>query len=515
MFTTLLTFLNMDASHFVAALLVGFYAVQRFNTPRTVRSQTSRFQYFGSSVIYVMSSEGVLFLVTWALQQQGAGILQILHIGAEGNLDAGTTTLEAPLLAALMLTTLLPSFPLLRDIDERMLRLFHRIGAIPFNAVRWSQLLEYLPFTVTDDGLAAAKRHIQANVSLPDELLRQLTQAPNADRLRYGFTRVVVLYVALHRQACRARFADAFQEDVAAFEKKMNNFFAHCVGYFVLVEQLCRQRLQPAVNAAEDITKVIAETDSEVRLMLARLLLYSCNNESGMSAKLMDVGFSIDRRKKVVLPHNLLVADLLGVVALFIVATWISTTLSTNPVPVGKAIAIGLMVATNHSIAAAFAVLPKQLWSFADRRRCNERPVLAYALSGLCALTIAVPVSYCFYVMRVHTATESAHVLPFAAQCKWLLLSMSLSMALAFCCDNYLIAARDPKWLRLVEGVGTAVFIGAIGALIVNWVAPDVHVSQGHSHASHLMLPVLLSAAIGALFGGTIPHWYRKSVRAA
>jgi hypothetical protein len=287
------------------------------------------------------------------------------------------------------------------------------------------------------------------------------------------------------------------------------------VGYFVLAEQLCRQRLQPAVNAAEDITKVIADTDSEVRLMLARLLLYSCNNESGMSAKLKDLGFSIDRRKKVMLPHNLLVADLFGVVALFVGATWISTTLSTNPLPVGKAIIIGLMVATNHCIAAAFAVLPKQLWSFADRSRCSERPVLAYALSGLCALTIAVPVSYFFYVMRVHTATGSAHVLPFAVQCKWLLLPMSLSMALAFCCDNYLISARDPKWLRLAEGVGTALFIGAIGALVVNWVAPDVRVSQVHGQLSHLMLPVLLSAAIGALFGGTIPHWYRKSVRAA
>ena len=63
MFPAILSVLHTDASHFIAALLVGFYASGRFNTPRSVRSQTSRFQYFRSCVTYVLSCEGIWFVV--------------------------------------------------------------------------------------------------------------------------------------------------------------------------------------------------------------------------------------------------------------------------------------------------------------------------------------------------------------------------------------------------------------------------------------------------------------------
>ena len=59
----ILSALHIDASYLVAFLLVGFYAWSRFNTPKTIRSQTSQFQYFGSCATYVTSSLGLLMLV--------------------------------------------------------------------------------------------------------------------------------------------------------------------------------------------------------------------------------------------------------------------------------------------------------------------------------------------------------------------------------------------------------------------------------------------------------------------
>jgi hypothetical protein len=515
MFHSILSVLHTDASHFIAALLVMFYASGRFNTPRSVRSQTSRFQYFGSCVTYVLSCEGILFALTWALQQQQPDILNLLHVGAEGPLQSDVVGLQTPLLAALMLTTLLPSFPMLRDVDVWMLKLFHRMGDIPVNAARWTRQLEFAPFTIMPINLVDAQNYIEMNPALPNSLVAQFTTDPKADKIRYGFTRVVVLYAALQRRSAWDRFADAFPDDVPAFEKKMGAFFAHCVGYFALSGQLSKQNLEPAVDAADDIAKFIAESDFDVRSMLARVLLYSCNNESAMVSKLRDIGFSMDRRIPISVPYNLLAFDLFGVVVLFLVAMWFSTSSSAGQMPVGRAFTTGLLVAVNHSIAAAFALLPKQLWSFADRSRAKERPGLAYVISGLCTLTVALSVSYCVYVLRVNFTGHPAQILPFAAQCKWLLLSMGLSMALAFACDDCLGVQPEPKWLRFAEGAGIAALMAGIGFVVAQWIGPDIRAIHTGDQSMRLVLPVALSGSIGALFGVTIPHWYRNSVSRA
>jgi len=242
--------------------------------------------------------------------------------------------------------------------------------------------------------------------------------------------------------------------------------------------------------------------------MLARVLLYSCNNEAAMAERLRKLGFSVPRSTHVSLPVNLLCLDLIGVLVLFTGATY----LSSGELGVGKAMAIGLLVAVNHVLAATFAVLPKQLWGFADIRRANERPVLAYLISSFCAFTVSVPLSYGFYLLRLHVSLGGP-ILPFAAQCKWLLLSTILAFALAFECDDHLREFATPKWLRWVEGAGLAALLALTGVLVMQWLAPDQLQLHPFDPPPKLWLPVALSAGIGALFGATIPHWYRGSVR--
>lgn len=515
MFPSLLAVLHIDASHFIAALLVGFYASGRFNTPRNVRSQTSRFQYYASCFTYVLSSEAILFVLTWALQTQQPGILGFLHVGAEGPLQPDVVGLQTPLLAALMLTTLLPSFPMLSDVDVWMLNVFRHMGDIPLSLDRWTRLLESAPFTIVPINLVDAQNYIEQNQTLPNSLIAQFEPDPKADKIRFGFTRVVVLYAALLRLGAWDRFAAAFPDDVAVFKKNMGGFFARCVGYFALSGLLSKQNLEPAHDAANDIGKVISDSNTDVSSMLARVLLYSCNNESAMVSKLRNIGLSVEKREPIFIPYNLLAFDLFGVVMLFLVAMWVSTSwssASSGPMPVGRAFTTGLLVAMNHSIAAAFALLPKQLWGFADRRRANERPWLAYVFFAFCTLVVTAGVSYCVFVLRVNLSTHPEQVLPLAAQCKWLFLSMGLSMALAFACDDYLSGEPEPWWLRFAEGAGTAALMGFIGFVVAQWIWPDIKAIQTGDQWLRSMLPVVLSGCIGALFGGTIPCWYRGSV---
>jgi hypothetical protein len=239
------------------------------------------------------------------------------------------------------------------------------------------------------------------------------------------------------------------------------------------------------------------------------VLLYSCNGDAEMAAKLTNMGFAIQRPVPIRMPLNLLSLDILGVVVLFAG----STLLSADDMPVEKAFAIALLVAVNHSIAATFALLPKQIWSFADIRYAKERPILAYIVSGLCALTVALPVSYGFYQFRVHFLPDSGPIMPFVGQSKWLLLSTVLAVALAFACDDFIKADREPVWLTWVESAGLAALMALSGLLVVRWLHGDRIALHPNGSPPPLWTAMLLSASIGALFGATIPKWYRRTMR--
>jgi Mn2+/Fe2+ NRAMP family transporter len=167
-----------------------------------------------------------------------------------------------------------------------------------------------------------------------------------------------------------------------------------------------------------------------------------------------------------------------------------------------------MLVAINQSIAAVCALAPKQLWNFADYRSARERPTLSYLISGACTLTITLPISFGFYLLRVHFPLDVHPILPFAAQAKWLLLPTVLSIALAFACDDAIEADHELWWLKWVESAGLAALMGLSGFLVMRWLSVNQPTVQ------HLLLiPSLLSASIGALFGATIPYWYRKTMR--
>jgi hypothetical protein len=155
------------------------------------------------------------------------------------------------------------------------------------------------------------------------------------------------------------------------------------------------------------------------------------------------------------------------------------------------------------------ALAPKQLWNFADYRSQKERPILSYLISGACTLTITLPISFGFFLLREHVPIDGVQpILPFAAQAKWLLLPTVLSIALAFACDDTIEADHELWWLRWVESAGLAALMGLSGFLVMRWLSVNQPTVQ------HLLLiPILLNASIGVLFGATIPYWYRKTMR--
>ncbi|WBL80440.1 hypothetical protein I3J27_08475 [Bradyrhizobium xenonodulans] len=501
------TAIHLDAAHLVAGVLTAFYAGNRFATPRTLRSETTRVQYYSSYVTYVVSCIGLLMFLSWVLAHKPA-LLNILY--APGPIPEELKSLDAPLVAALILTTLLPSVPILRDIDGAMLRFFHRMGAIPLGAVRWAQRINMTQLTISDRLVSDTKFYIANSTLLPDSLAAQLQPDFTLDSVRFRFTRCLALYVALSNLPGWTGYSADFPEEKAAFEKKMSSFFAQSVAFFTLTTQLAQRQLEPATDPVDQFRSYALDAYEDIRLMLARVLLYSCNSDGEVAHHFAEIGFSIQRPSLIRLPLNLLSFDFAGVVVLFVIVT-----VSLAVGDLGKALAIGMLVAINQSIAAVCALAPKQLWNFADYRSAKERPILSYLISGACTLTITLPISFGFYLIRTHFPLDEVHpTLPFTAQAKWLLLPTVLSIALAFACDDAIEADHEPWWLRWAESAGLAALMGLSGFLVMSWLnQPTSHQPTVQQHL--LLIPCLLSASIGALFGATIPHWYRKTMRGA
>ena len=509
---TAFTSVTIDPSYVIALLLVAFHASNRFNTPRIVRSQTSRVQFWLSGGAYVVSSIGVFMLLSWAVRHN-ASLVGVLQMGSATQGGADVSNLDAALVAALMLTTLLPSFPVLRDIDAGILRFFYRMGSIPFCAQLWARQMESA-FSFPADATTSMHDFILNAAHLPDALALELRTDPKSDQMRFRFTRNLAVYAAISNLRGRARFADDYPEDVAAFEKDMATYFTQSVGFLALTGKLSQQELDDVSESVQKFRTLNLEAYEELRLMLARMLLYTSSGEREIIDRLNRTGFALERATPIAVPFNLLAADMIGVMFLFLSGALISSAFLSSPqMPLSKAIAIGLLVAVNDCIAAVLALLPKEFWSFADIRSTRERPYLSYVLSAVIAATLSVPISYAFYLYRTHFMLDSFPVLQFASQCKWLLPSSVLCFAIAFTCDNCFGAAEEPRWQRWAEGAGIAALMGFAGYLVVLWLAIDRAALYAGGPAPSLWMPIVLNAGIGAVFGSTIPNWYRAVAR--
>lgn len=508
--------LNMDPSEIIAALVVCLYARNRFNTPKTARSQTSQVQYFLSCIAYIASCFGLFMLLTWAVAKS-PNTLDFLSYGDKAHALNDFSGLDAALIAALVLTTLLPTFPLLRDIDAWLLRFFHKLGYIPINAVRWAQRMKEAELRISPERMDEIGDYIKNAKILHDSLAQKLQPDKHGDPARYIFTRNLAIYVALGNLDGYPRFAEDYPADIEAFEKKIIGFFAQSVGFFALTDQQPWRETELASeqvgNAYTGYREVGLDVYDDIRQMLARVLLYSCRSEYDVAAQLRLIGFSVQCRAPVRIPHNLLAQDLVGVVILFVATGFLSGYISgSSHNSVGQALMMAFMVAVKQSLAAAFAVLPKQVRIFAIRRSAtDERPFLAYIISGVLALTIVLALSKVFYLFRDAIAWHP--MLPFALQCRWLLLPFVLAIVLAYECDDY-AGEREPVWLSFAESAALAGVMSLSGLFVVYWLQQDAdNFGAAQLHHPTFLTPALLSAAIGALFGATIPRWYRKTLR--
>lgn len=139
-------------NYLISGGLVAIFGWSRFNTPKTNRASTTLAQFYLTGFAYVASCL-VLYLLVSRLIAENPSTLSFLGFEAGGSSEVAS--LSAPLLSALLMTTLLPSVPILQRIDRWLLEFFQRLGSIPQEVKRLSNQILSAELALTSRGQQA------------------------------------------------------------------------------------------------------------------------------------------------------------------------------------------------------------------------------------------------------------------------------------------------------------------------------------------------------------------------
>lgn len=495
----------------IGGFLVFFYAYGRFNNPESDRLSTTVIRYYFAAFSYFLVL-GFLFLLL------GGGITNSHSIYHElfthgGYMPTEIAKLPGPLLAALLLTTLLPNFPILNKIDEMLVKVFKDMGNIPRAARRFSVKIRDYQFEVPTQIRSCV---VQKLTDFSDNDIRYEQDCS----LQYKWTKITSLYIQIKKWKDTKKYDCLFESESMknAFNKIEKEYETTKKGALSCFEITHRFQNDETVsktiehcerNFEEQAVSII----KEIYDFIARGILRCEITQKDRKNRLEEMGFSVKPEGREPLDANQVVTLGVAIFLIFILGALIINLLTGKQSHIGRVIFIAFMVSTTYGLSIVAGIYPKTVWKFADIRQTGHRPMVSYLLSGAIAVCFAFFVSLAFKFVYFLSYLEALRDIKWSYP--WFIMSAILAVNVAFITDNY--SKKDilePSWLRWVEGVvsgiimaGTACVVRTMLLQIENM--PDYKIEQIPS--SVVLLSI--SVAIGFLIGVTVPHWYRSVPR--
>lgn len=514
----------MSSVDLACSLLVAFHAWQRFSTPSSNRSSTRQSLYWSAGFGYVLSALLLFVLLSQVLQLESMRAL-LLH-NLQPNEQRQTATFSAPLLATLILTTMLPQVPVLRQVDGWLLNCFLTMGSIPAEVKRLAEVLRPENLEVTPRDLERLRSLIDAETFLPEGLKEHL----RADRpeegigaSQYRLTCVLRLYAAideLRTQRAYARFFSERAEEFERLQQDLADFAARSnagLGFFArlraeqggaIYEEIARDRREEYRKASRAMFQTLA-------LFLARAVLRSQSAPPQLTEALSRAGFRGEPPLAVDFPVHSLAGLALLLLVLMLAADVLLRTFVVSDASEGRRPYAPFLVALGHTLAVGLTVFLMQRYSWFRRRPGGERPYLAYVLSGLAGGVAAGALAALF--IALDTRTLPIDLSKHRIFSPLVVLSAALSFAIAYCCDTSTPATRTAALRRSVDAALCSVAT-ALAAVLLIHVLPDVSPAQRAPEdrkALVLLSIVALVATVGGLFDAFVPHMVRTARAAA
>jgi hypothetical protein len=492
--------------------LIVVYASGRFNTPPSNRSSTRQTLYWWSCAGYVLSAL-VLFAALSILLQAAAWRTALLGRSDE-------PSLPAPLIATLAMTTLLPSIPLLKRLDEWFLSIFLEWAEIPAEIKRRAAAMTPESFSVSREDVAEL-RQACSDGGYGDNLARYLRSrgAEGSERSHYRLTGVVKLYDRVRKLAGAPRYARFFSEagkEFTELERRVTDFLHRAPASLALderlrgieneavFEELARERREAFAQSCRDVFR-------ELALFLARAVLRSEASEKGIVRSLQEAGFTATE------PMNL---PRFPINSLTVLALALFLYLGVLILLLGGIVGMqqydqagGLMVAAKSAMVR-LATIGVTVWLIQRypffRRAPGDPPrVFAYVVNGIIATAVAAAICISSHLGDADPLASAGGDLPV------ILLTFPLCTALALCCNDWVEDSPPPAWLRVAEAAGCGLVIAAGMAAVLIYLSDRLPFPTAGMPAWEIAMVIGFPATTAVVFGGWVPHIYRAARSAA
>ena len=500
--------LDNDLPQAFAGVVVALYAWKRYGTPTSNRSSTTCVQFYSTCCAYVLCALTIYLALISLLKNADA--IKFLTFGIQ--IPEGTTNLSTPFMAALFLTTLLPSIPFLCGIDTSLLKVFQRLGSIPIEVRKLRHDLKEMEYTPTKKAEARVRDYLEAYPKVLNRLM-----FGHGKPIQDDFTRIVCLYCELKDLDEQSGFLRDFVDEEEELEKLMELVCAQATTYFSFA-----QANDVASDAREEATtgfkKVCDAADDKIGLLFARGLLSASWSGNKLRQRLGNLGFSVGDHPPFIL-NTVLTAGMI-VFAIFVSGMFLMRAFGQFEVNINRQVTLAVVIAVNYGIAATLALMLKRRCTFGKRTRERGRSVLAYlisaALTGMAAMSVGV----------LHTSLWEGSIAAglqryFTVAYPWVCPPIAVALLLAFLCDNFALEKSEPRWLRWAEGAVTGVVVAAttLGAsiwfqdLLAGASKPVTGTNNMAPQAVYAAILISIGSAIGLTLGSLVPYAYRKARR--
>jgi hypothetical protein len=486
----------------IGAVIVLIYAYNRFESPSSMRPTTTFMRYWVALTCYI-GSMLMLFVLLGGAFSDTEGIVALLTNG--GTPPENADKLAGPLYAALLLTALLPHFPVLRNIDEWVKQEFQRIGNIPFEVRQLSARLQQEQLCVD------FRRYPHLREQLSDRGVDEAwsRQKPDTPRLLWGRIATLRLIVGTWSQLDGyVRYLDEQREALAEIDEQYSALELRLKDTRMLAELSRKTPYAPAASHVRQLKKDLAALNKNLCDFISGGVLQCEWSRTDRTNRLKEMGFinveDMPRplgANEVALVAAMVFAIVNGVAFVFYVQ-------SPDAVALNRMFKLAVMLSIIYGAAIVIALYPKAIWRFADIRRTTIRPFAAYVVSGLVAVAFAFLISvtfrYLFVPLSEFNEPNHFHSVLTSTGWPWLLMTMGVTVAIAWVADDWALdPGKEPRWLRWAEAGSLA----AVFCLLQWYVAILLF---AHPNESLLLRLLFTSAILGATIGFFVPHRYRE-----
>ena len=490
-------------------VIVLVYAHGRFSTPQTNRASTTAARYYFAAIGYSVSTVLLYVLLSGALAPE---VLMALGVGGSG-LPEKINEVSGPLLAALLMTVLLPNAPVLSRIDEWMLRFFRELGNIPFEVRVLAARLRKTEHSAPPARREEVRDYVTGRLEMSGLTAADLRFEADGDPRSY-WTRLLALFAELKGWESRRRygaFIGRFEEDYAELVDGFERFNASAARCFPVIagwsegavagqaDRAVRECRRAFLDACDEQHRRLSE-------FIARGVLTCERSQRDRDQRLAEMGFLDVAGAPQPLSPNRIVA-LVGVVfTIFFTGSFVVGTVLQNA-DLNKILFRSLMIAGIYGAAVFCALVPKSRWRIAQADE-GHRPAMGYLLSGALAALASAGIMLVFRSIMEQSLLRAA--LDFQWSYPWPSMAFVAAVGVAFLADDF-HGGEEPAWGRWAEGALLAVLLAGAAFIVVEWLK-DIPNRPAQRGVPNPLVVMGISAAIGLWIGATVPHWYRHSL---